>query len=106
MADPLIYISHRHSVTEFCEELINIKTHREMIILYSISRRVLEDEKYRFIIIAKEYYNQVRKQPTDKNKLKIIKEIIITLQEISFIYRIKVNIKENNFRTIISKSFI
>src|SRR5947199_9328028 len=62
MADPLTYISHRQSTTEFREQLVNTKTHREKIIPYSTSRRVLEDEEYGLIITVKEYYNQVRKQ--------------------------------------------
>jgi mannose-1-phosphate guanylyltransferase len=106
MADPLIYIFYKYSTTEFCKQLINIRTHREIIILYSTSRRVLENEKYRLIITAKEYYNQVRKQVADKNKLKIIEEIIVALQETDFVYRTKVNIEKNGFRTIISKSFV
>jgi hypothetical protein len=106
MADPLTYISYRHSITEFREQLVNTRTYREKIIPYSVSRRVLEDEEYRLIITAKEYYNQVRKQPANKNKPKTIEGIIITLQEASFIYRMRVDIEEDGSGIIINKSFV
>jgi hypothetical protein len=38
------------------------------------------------MIIAKEYYDQVRKQLTDKNKPKTIEEMLVALQEADFVY--------------------
>jgi hypothetical protein len=71
-ADPLTYISHRQSTTEFREQLVNTTTHCQKIIPYSTSRRVLEDEEYGLMITAKEYYSQVRTQRADKHKPKTI----------------------------------
>jgi hypothetical protein len=105
-ADPLTYISHRQSTTEFREQLVNTKIHREKIIPYSTSMRVLEDEEYGLIITAKEYYNQVRKQPANKNKPKTIEGILVALQEAGFVYRSRVDIEEDGSGTTISKTLV
>ena len=105
-ADPLTYISHRQSTTEFRKQLVNTKIHREKIIPYSTSRRVLEDEEYGLIITAKEYYNQVRKQPANKNKPKTIEGMLVALQEAGFVYRSRVDIEEDGSGTMISKTLV
>jgi MULE transposase domain len=86
--------------------LINTKTHRQKIIPYSASRRVLEDEEYGLMITAKEYYNQVRKQLADKRKPKTIEGILVALQEAGFVYRSRVDIEEDGSGTIISKTLV
>ena len=103
-ADPLTYISHRQSTTEFREQLVNAKTHREKVIPYSTSRRVLEDEEYGLMITAKEYYDQVRKQLADKHKPKTIEGMLVALQEADFVYRSKVELEEDGSGITISKT--
>ena len=58
------------------------------------------------MITAKEYYDQARKQLTDKNKPKTIEEMLVALQEADFVYRSKVDIEEDGSGTTISKILV
>jgi hypothetical protein len=65
------------------------------VILYSESRRVLKAEEFGLIILARDYYNSVRKMIPDKDKPEIIDGLLIALQEAGFIYRCRVKVEEN-----------
>jgi hypothetical protein len=67
--DPLVYPTHRHSTSEYQEQIVQARTHREKVLPFSTSRRVLEDPEYGLMISSREYYNQVRKLCPDKTKL-------------------------------------
>ena len=49
------------------------------MILYFKSYYVFEIEKFNFIILTKNYYNFMRKMIFNKNKLKIINNLLIML---------------------------
>lgn len=72
------------------------------VILYSESRRVLEAEEFGLTILARDYYNSVRKMVPDKNKPETIDGLLVVLQEAGFVYRCRVEIEEDEEENPIS----
>jgi hypothetical protein len=104
--DPLVYPSYKHRTTEYREQLVQTRVHREKVIPYSISRRVLRNEEYGLIITAREYYNQIRKIKADKNKPKIIEGILVALYKAGFVFRTRQDIEEDGTGEVISRKLI
>jgi hypothetical protein len=57
-------------------------------------------------MLAKDYYNSVRKEIPDKSKPKTIITLLKMLRENSFIYRTRVNIKEDESNTFIDRKLV
>jgi hypothetical protein len=58
------------------------------------------------MVSAKDYYNSVRKEIPDKSKPKTIVALLRMLKENSFIYRTRVNIKEDESGTFIGRKLV
>jgi hypothetical protein len=101
--DPLVYLSHKHRTTEYREQLVQTRVHREKIIPYSLSRRVLGDEEYGLMITPREYYNQIRKMKADKDKPKTVEGMLVALHEAGFVFRTKQDIEEDGTGKVISR---
>ena len=73
---------------------------------YSDSRRLIDAKDLNIIISAKDYYNIIRKEISNKSKPKIIITFFKILENNDFIYRIRVNIEEDKSSTIIAYKLI
>jgi hypothetical protein len=73
------------------------------VILYSESRRVLEAKEFGLTISARDYYNSVRKIIPNKDKPKTIDGLLIALQKAGFIYRCRIEVKEDEKENPISR---
>ena len=71
--------------------------HRQAVIPYSDSRRVLEAiNKFGITLTSRQYYNSVRNSKGDKTALETIGGLLITLDEAGFVYRTRIDIEENS----------
>jgi hypothetical protein len=88
--DPLVFPAHKQSTTEYQEQIVQARVHREKVLPYSDSRRVLEDSEYGLMISPRKYYNQIRKQKFDQNEPRMIDGLVASLQLAGFIFRRRV----------------
>jgi hypothetical protein len=90
--DPLIYPLHMQSVDEWQAHAVASRQHRNKIIPYSVSRRILEDEEFGLTITAKEYYNTLRNLRPNHEKNKNMEATLVALDEASFVYTVRYEI--------------
>jgi hypothetical protein len=64
------------------------------MLFYSESQRLIDAKKFNLILSLKIYYNLICKKMSDKNKLHIIKTLLLLLHHKNFIYHIKINKKK------------
>jgi hypothetical protein len=57
-------------------------------------------------MLAKDYYNSVRKEIPDKSKPKIIITLLRMLDENGFIYRTRVSVEEDESGTVITHKLV
>jgi len=75
-------------------------------LLYLNNRRFINVKDLNIIMLAKNYYNIMRKEIFNKSKSKIIIAFLKILKDNNFIYHIRVNIKEDEFNIIITYKLI
>jgi len=92
----LSFPRHRQSLEEWQALIRTARKHREAVIPYSESRRVLESEEFGVTISAPEYYNSVRKMIPDKEQPQTIDGLLVALQEEGFVYRTRLKVEEND----------
>jgi hypothetical protein len=63
------------------------KKHREQVLPYSDSRRLIDAEDLGLVLSSKQYYNLVCKETPGKLKPHTIEALLRSLHEQSFIYR-------------------
>jgi hypothetical protein len=85
--DPFQFSAHLKSSKEYVEDLCQSKKHREQVLPYSDSRRLIDAEDLGVIVSARDYYNTVRKERPDKLKPKTIVALLRTLKDSEFVYR-------------------
>jgi hypothetical protein len=90
--DPFQFPGHLKSLDEFLEAFRQAKKHRQVILPYSDSRRLIDAEDLGIIVSARDYYNTVRKEKPDKSKPKTIVALLRMLKDNKFIYRIRVRV--------------
>jgi len=93
--NPLSFPRHRQALDEWQDLLRTARKHRQAVIPYSESRRVLEAEDFGLTITSREYYNSVRKMVADKDQPQTIDGLLVALQEEGFVYRTRVDIEED-----------
>ena len=79
LANPLSIPSHLRDLAEYQVAITTVRKHRQAVIPYSESRRVLESEEFSIIFTARQYYDSVRKMIPDKNKPEMIDGLLIAL---------------------------
>src|SRR5947207_8225777 len=79
-SNPLSFPRHRQSLDEWQALIRMARKHREAVIPYSESRRVLESKEFGITISACEYYNSVRKMIPDKEQPRTIDGLLIAFQ--------------------------
>jgi hypothetical protein len=57
------------------------KKHREQVLSYSISRRLIDTEELGVILLSRDYYNFIGKEIPDKLKAKTIIVLLRTLKD-------------------------
>ena len=104
--DPFQFPGHLKSSEEYIEAIRQAKKHRQQVLPYSDSRRLVDAEDLGVIVSAKDYYNTVRKEISNKSKSKIIITLLRILEDNGFIYRTQVNIEENESGITIARKLI
>jgi hypothetical protein len=92
--DPFQFPGHLKSSEEYVEAIRQAKKHRQQVLPYSNSKRLINAEDLGVIMSAKDYYNTVRKEIPDKSKSKTIIALLRMLEDNDFIYRTRVSIKK------------
>src|SRR5437763_16699972 len=71
------------------------KKHREQVLPYSDSRRLIDAEKLGLILSSKQYYNLIREGVPDKLKPYTIEALLLSLDGHGFSYRTRVSEEED-----------
>jgi hypothetical protein len=58
------------------------------------------------IVLAKNYYNTVRKEISDKAKPKTIVALLRILEDNEFVYRTRVSVKENKYKISVARKLV
>jgi hypothetical protein len=66
--DPFTFSAHLKSSSEYQEALKQATKHREQVLPYSVSRRLIDAEELGVVLSSQDYYNSVRKELPDKSK--------------------------------------
>ena len=80
--DPLgVFLTHLKATEEWQTAYLILKKHREQVLSYSNSRRLIDAEDLGLVLSSKQYYNLIRKEIPDKLKLYIIKIFLLSLYD-------------------------
>jgi hypothetical protein len=79
------------------------KEHRQQVLPHSDSRRLIDAEDLGVIVLAKDYYNTVRKEMPDKSRPKTIVALLRMLEDNGFIYRRRVSVEEDKSGALIAR---
>src|SRR5437764_1047237 len=94
--DPLsVFPAHLKATEEWQTARYMAKKHREQVLPYSDSRRLIDAEKLGLILSSKQYYNLIRKEVPDKLKPYTIEALLLSLDGHGFIYRTRVSEEED-----------
>ena len=104
--DPFEFPAHLKASEEFKEALHQAKKHRQQILSYSESRRLIDAEDFGVVVSSRDYYNSVRKEVPDKSKSRTIDALLVMLEENSFVFRTRVHIEEDKHGMAISRKLI
>jgi hypothetical protein len=66
--DPFTFPGHLKASEEYLEAHRQAKKHRDQVLPYSVSRRLIDAEDLGVDLSARDYYNSVRKELPDKAK--------------------------------------
>ena len=67
--DPFEFPAHLKASEEFKEVLHQAKKHRQQVLSYSESRRLIDAEDFGVVVSSRDYYNSVRKEVPDKSSI-------------------------------------
>jgi hypothetical protein len=79
--DPFTFLAHLKTSEEFQEARRSVIKHRNQVLPYSVSRRLIDAKDLGVVLSARDYYNSVRKEIPDKTKPKTIVALLRTLEE-------------------------
>ena len=101
-----MFPAHLQATEEWQTARYITKKHREQILSYSDSRRLIDAEDLGLILSKKQYYNLIRKEVPDKMKPYIIGALLLSLDDSGFVYRTRVSVEENKIGKIIIRKLI
>ena len=104
--DPFEFPAHLKTSEEFKEALHQAKKHRQQVLSYSESRRLIDAEDFGVVVSSRDYYNSVRKEVPDKSKPRTIDALLVMLEENSFVFRTRVSIEEDKQGVAISRKLV
>jgi hypothetical protein len=88
------------------EAISQAKKHRQQVLPYSDSRRLIDAEDLDVIVSAKDYYNTVRKEISNKSKLQTIIALLRMFKDNGFIYRARVSVEDNETDNTVARTLI
>ena len=104
--DPFSFPAHLKASEEFKDALHQAKKHRQQVLSYSESRRLIDAEDFGVVVSSRDYYNSVRKEIPDKSKSRIIDILLVMLKKNSFVFCIYIKIEEDKYNITISRKLI
>ena len=104
--DPFQFPGHLKRSAEYQQAIHQAKKHREQVLSYSDSRRLLDSEDLGIVVSVRDYYNSVRKEKPDKSKPKTIVALLRMLEENEFHYRTRVSVEEDETGNPLTRKFI
>lgn len=105
--DPLsIFAAHRNATEEWQQAIQLARKHREQVLPFSDSRRLIDAEEFGLVLSSRAYYNTVRKEIPDKSKPHTIEALLLSLHDQSFIYHTRISIEEDGEGKIIGRKLI
>jgi MULE transposase domain len=90
-----MYIENQSLLPEYRQLVALASKHRESVIPYSQSRRILDSEDLDVFLSAKKYYNLIRNQPADKGDLESIQGLLKALNDAKFIHHQRISTEYN-----------
>jgi hypothetical protein len=104
--DPFTFPGHLKSSEDFQETLRQAKKHRQQVMPYSASRRLIDAEELGVVLSARDYYNSVRKEIPDKDKPKTIVALLRMLEDQQFVYRTRFKVEVDEQDKPISRKLV
>jgi hypothetical protein len=105
--DPLsVFPAHLKSTEEWKDAVLMAKKHRQQVLSYSESRRLIDAEEFGLVLSSRAYYNSIRKEIPDKNKPHTIEALLLSLHHEGFIYHTRVSEEENEGGKVIARKLI
>jgi len=100
------YLAYRKRLLEYQQLVVKATAHRQVKVVYSNSRRILETEDFHLHLTSKEFYNTVRKQKVDWSDDRSIIGLVTELQENSWICEVRTELNEDDKGKIINRRLI
>jgi len=93
--DPFQFPAHLKTSDEYQTALQQAVKHREQVLPYSVSRRLIDAEDLGVVLSGRDYYNAVRKQLPDKSKPQTIVALLRMLEDNEFVYRTRFKVERD-----------
>lgn len=95
--DPLMFPLNLSTLPEYQALKAVATQHRQAVIPYSHSRRVLDtSEDFGLVLTSRQYYNTVRNMKGDKTAPETISGLLLALEEAGFVYRTRVEVEQDD----------
>jgi MULE transposase domain len=104
--DPFQFPAHLKSSEEYLEAHRQAIKHREQILPYSVSRRLIDAEDLGVVLSSRDYYNSVRKQLPDKAKPETIVALLRMLEDNKFVYTTRFKVEKDLTGKPISRKLV
>jgi hypothetical protein len=104
--DPFQFPAHLKSSEEYLEAHRQAIKHREQVLPYSVSRRLIDAEDLGVVLSSRDYYNSVRKQLPDKAKPETIVALLRMLEENTFVYTTRFKVEKDLTGKPISRKLV
>jgi hypothetical protein len=80
--DPLsVFPVHLKSIEEWKDAVTMAKKHRQQVLPYSDSRRLIDAEEFGLVLSSRAYYNSIRKEIPDRSKPHTIEALLLSLHD-------------------------
>ena len=91
-----MYTENHDLIPEYRQLAALAFKHRENVVPYPQSRRILDSEDFGIFLTAKKYYNLVRMQKADKSNSESIVGLPKALDDAKFVHHQRVSTKVND----------
>jgi hypothetical protein len=104
--DPFQFPEHLKSSEEYQEAHRQAVKHRDQVLPYSVSRRLIDAEDLGVVLSARDYYNSVRKLIPDKSKPQTIVALLRMLEDNTFVYTTRFETERDEAGKPISRKLV
>jgi hypothetical protein len=84
--NPFTFPAHLKASEKYREALHQAVKHREQVLPYSVSQRLLDAEELKVVLSTRDYYNSVYKKLLNKSKPQTIVALLRILKNNKFVY--------------------